>query len=255
VLFYDPKRAAVHVNLGAIYNRLGQLDKAVESLRKGIQLDPHRAEGYYNLGLVYRTKKELGLAIQAYREAIRLNPRMADAHLNLANLLLDKEDFTQAKAHYQQALELAPNWDHALNGLARVERARSVAKAPTVEAAVAKEPTRVHRAWERGNDVVDQERHLDPAIHGEVLTGVHRLAIETEGKSLQFAQMVLEEIEPVIKEMSSCLLVHGGLALALDLDSALHKLDGAVENMLEVYGEIQSNLEQLRDLGEELLKK
>ena len=50
----DPLRAGAHINLGAVYNRLDQVDEAIQVLRRGIQLDTHRAEGYYNLGLAYR---------------------------------------------------------------------------------------------------------------------------------------------------------------------------------------------------------
>src|SRR6201997_5896384 len=58
----DPLRAGAHINLGAVYNRLDQVDEAIQVLRRGIQLDTHRAEGYYNLGLAYRRKKQLDLA-------------------------------------------------------------------------------------------------------------------------------------------------------------------------------------------------
>src|SRR3989442_1605494 len=79
----DPLRAGAFINLGAVYNRLNQLDDAIPVLRRGIQLDLNRSEGYYNLGLAYRRKGQIDLAIQAYREATRINPRMADAHFNL----------------------------------------------------------------------------------------------------------------------------------------------------------------------------
>src|SRR5205807_6159806 len=82
----DPLRAGAYINLGAVYNRLDQIDEAIQVLRRGIQLDTHRAEGYYNLGLAYRRKGQAELAIQASREATRTNPRMPDAHLNLATL-------------------------------------------------------------------------------------------------------------------------------------------------------------------------
>src|SRR5437773_8575136 len=42
----DPLRAGAFINLGAVYNRLEQLDDAIQALRRGIQLDSHRAEGY-----------------------------------------------------------------------------------------------------------------------------------------------------------------------------------------------------------------
>src|SRR5438270_4727507 len=52
----DPLRAGAYINLGAVYNRLSQLDDAIVALRRGIQLDNKRAEGYYNLALAYRRK-------------------------------------------------------------------------------------------------------------------------------------------------------------------------------------------------------
>src|SRR4051812_36741764 len=52
----DPLRAGAYINLGAVYNLLGQFDEAITALRRGIQLDGHLAEGYYNLGLVYKRK-------------------------------------------------------------------------------------------------------------------------------------------------------------------------------------------------------
>src|ERR1700758_1323503 len=68
----DPLRAGAYINLGAVCNKLDQLDEAIAALRRGIALDKSRAEGYYNLGLVYRRKGQLDLAIQAYREATRV---------------------------------------------------------------------------------------------------------------------------------------------------------------------------------------
>src|SRR5262245_50740770 len=138
----DPLRAGAFINLGAVYNRLNQLDDAIPVLRRGIQLDSNRAEGYYNLGLAYRRKGQLDLAIQAYREATRVNPRMADAHFNLANLYLEKEQYGLACAHYRNSLELRPDWDKALRlldqaeeAMAAAEGASSAAPAPAAPAA------------------------------------------------------------------------------------------------------------------------
>ncbi len=117
----DPLRGCAYINLGAVYNRLDQLDNAITVLRRGIQLDINRAEGYYNLGLVYRRKEQADLAIQAYREATRINPRMAEAHYNLANLYLEKEQFGLAVAHYRQALNQRPSLDR--RGLEQAEAA------------------------------------------------------------------------------------------------------------------------------------
>ena len=45
-----PMEGRFHTNIGAIYNRLGEHQKACEALRKAIQRDKKCAESYYNLG-------------------------------------------------------------------------------------------------------------------------------------------------------------------------------------------------------------
>lgn len=255
VLQFEPRRASVHINLGAVFNRQGKLDKAVESLRRGIQLDPHRAEGYYNLGLVYKAKGDTNLAVQAYRETIRLNPRMADAHLNLANILRDRHEYAHARTHYQQALQLQPDWEPAIKGLARVAageetQKRAAAKTPTAI------PVQPGKAGDLADDTaIDHERQVDPNEHGDYLTFLHRTAIETEGQTLQCMQQLLEEIEPAVKELSSVLLVHEGLALALDLEQSLHKFEQATEKFATTYKGVHANLDRLREKTHKLLHK
>ena len=109
----DPLRAGAYINLGAVYNRLGQYEDALTALRRGIQLDTHRAEGYYNLALVYKHLGQLDMAVNAYREAVRVNPRMYEAHYNLGNIFFEKQQLALAIAHYRQALEIRPNWEKA----------------------------------------------------------------------------------------------------------------------------------------------
>src|SRR5437879_7731122 len=57
----DPLRAGAYINLGAVYNRLDQMDDAIAALRRGIQLDHNKAEGYYNLGVAYRRQGQIDL--------------------------------------------------------------------------------------------------------------------------------------------------------------------------------------------------
>jgi tetratricopeptide (TPR) repeat protein len=254
VLEYEPRRAAVHINLGAIYNRLGEYDKAIESLRRGIQYDPHRAEGYYNLGLVYKTKREQALAMQAYREAIRINPRMADAHLNLANLLVEREDYHAARTHYQKALEIQPNWEAAERGLARAEEALQAARAKPAAPAAPQPQAPKPSAFDIVNVAADQGRSIDPNAHAEYLSTLHRTTIETEGQAQRFIQVLAEQMEPAVKELSSCLLVHGGVALAIDLEECLEKLDMALENLTGLHGEMQNNLTAIREKTAQMLK-
>jgi Tfp pilus assembly protein PilF/exonuclease VII small subunit len=250
----DPLRAGAHINLGAVYNRLDQVDEAIQVLRRGIQLDTHRAEGYYNLGLAYRRKKQLDLAIQAYQEATRLNPRMPDAHLNLANAYLDKGQYGQAVIHYRMALDIRPNWEKAENGLAQAEAGQEASRTPT--SAATQTPVSSKRA-----DTVDTvaagahcdpERTVDPDVHGAHLTTLHRATIETENHGRNCLQILEKQVEPAIKELSSCLLYPD--SAAGELDDCVKKLESAMQSMRNAQRSLQTRMEQVRTLGEKLVK-
>jgi tetratricopeptide (TPR) repeat protein len=252
----DPLRAGAHINLGAVYNRLEQVDEAIQVLRRGIQLDTHRAEGYYNLGLAYRRKRQLDLAIQAYQEATRINPRMADAHLNLANAYLDKEQYGLAAFHYQQALEIRPNWEKAEDGLAMAEAGLEAAKQLSQErpggSLAVTEKELATRTGAAATAVVDPERTIDPNLHGNLLASLHRATIESENQGRNFLQVLEKEIEPAIKELSSCLLYPE--SPVGELDSCVQKFERAIQSMRSAQRTLQSCTEQVRTYGERLIK-
>src|SRR6516162_7753907 len=117
----DPRRGASWINLGAVYNRMGNYHKAAEVLRRAVQIEKKSAIGFYNLGIAYKHLKQWNMAVPAYREALRLESRMEDAHLNLANVYCELNNFPQAITHYKKALELNPRLERASRGLERAE--------------------------------------------------------------------------------------------------------------------------------------
>jgi tetratricopeptide (TPR) repeat protein len=237
----DPLRAGAFVNLGAVLNLLGQFDEAITALRRGIQLDPQRVEGYYNLGLVYRRKSQTDLAIQAYREALRLNPRMADAALNLANLFLDKNQPRQAIQHYEQALQIRPGWDKALDGKTHAE---DLLRPKTEEEELAEATGTGKQAPVGGLD-----RTADPHEHAHLLSALHATSTESENFGRQFQQVLIESVEPAIKELSSCLLYPDGSRI--ELDACIHRFEAAVERMRSLQQSLQSSMTRLREYAAE----
>lgn len=249
----DPLRAVAYINLGAVYNLLDQLDDAVPALRRGIQLDTHRAEGFYNLGLVYRRKKQTDLAIQAYAEALRVNPRMADAHYNLANLYLEKEAFNRAVTHYKAALELRPNWDKAKDGLEQAEAALEAEHEAAQEAAGSAAPAAKPVAAKAATaPTLDPDRLVDPNVHGELLTTLHKATMDSENQGRQFLEVLEKKVEPAIKDLSSCLLYSNNSVT--ELDQCVHKFEQAIETMQHLQRNLQTSMERIRRIGNQLLK-
>ncbi len=241
----DPLRAGAYINLGAVHNLLQDLDEAVAALRRGIQLDPQRVEGYYNLGLVYRRKGQLDLSIQAYREAIRLNPRMADAYLNLGNLYVEKKQYRPAIQNYDEALKLRPDWEKALEGreharemLGQGEPSGSSATTPTVAAPQSK-------AARPGS--VEMDRTVDPNLHGNLLIALHAAAGESEEFGRRFQQVLGDELEEAIKELSSCLLYTD--APRSELDACVSRFEEALEHMCAAQDNLDLSVSRLQTLN------
>jgi tetratricopeptide (TPR) repeat protein len=253
----DPTRAGAFINLGAVYNRLEQFDNAIPVLRRGIQLDMNRCEGYYNLGLVYRRKGQPDLAIQAYREATRVNPRMADAHLNIANIFLEKLQFGLAIAHYRQALEIRPNWEKALRGLEQAETSQEElqnqgsSKTPSLEAGP-KSPPKAAAATPIVASALNPERQVDPQIHGELLRTLHRVTVDSENQGRNFLKALESEVEPAIKELSSSLLYPD--TSATELNECVRKFETAVRSLQTIQEVLQTSMERVRLMGEQLIR-
>jgi len=118
-----PRRGTAWINLGAIYNRLREHGKAVEVLRRAVQVERNSGAAFFNLGSAYRNLRQWALAIPAYREAIRLEPKEPDAYVHLGMVYLEQKNLPQAAAQFKKALELRPNSKRAQEGLAKCESA------------------------------------------------------------------------------------------------------------------------------------
>jgi tetratricopeptide (TPR) repeat protein len=234
----DPLRAGAYINLGAVLNLLNDYDEAIAALRRGIQLDPLRVEGYYNLGLVYRRKGMNDLAVQSYREALRINPRMADAHLNLANLHFEKQQYRNAITHYQGALQIRPNWDKALDGLEQAKAAqeaeqRGYAAGPEASAGTADESL---------------DRPVDPNVHHDFLNALHQASIASEDLGKDFENVLEKEVEPAIKELSSCLLYPDGART--HLEECVNTFETALQHMRSVQAALEASVNRMRKVRE-----
>jgi tetratricopeptide (TPR) repeat protein len=247
----DPVRAGAFINLGAVYNKLDQLDEAVAALRRGIQLDLNRAEGYYNLGLVYRRKGQIDLAIQAYRESTRVNANMPDAHYNLANLYLEKGNHALALMHYQLAVEHRPNWEKALHGLEHVRQMLQENESPQQQPIEREEAD--DNDEEPTQHILDPDRTVDPYDHGTQLTELHHAAKDAEQLSRDFVQLLQSGIEPAVKLLSNCLLhtnQSGG-----DLDQSVQKVEAALDQMNALDKKLEKSMERIRVAGEQLWQR
>ncbi|KAG1647900.1 UDP-N-acetylglucosamine--peptide N-acetylglucosaminyltransferase subunit [Nymphon striatum] len=102
-----------HGNLGTVLQRLGMLDEAIASYKKGLSINPQDARGHFNLGTALRDKGNLTEAITSYECAIKLFPNYTDAYNNLGETHRDQGNMDAAVKHYQQALSRNPEHPNA----------------------------------------------------------------------------------------------------------------------------------------------
>lgn len=124
----QPMQARHYINLGTMYNRKGEFQKAVDTLRRALQRDRKNAHAYFNLGLAYRKLKQTAMSVNAYKEAIKFSPEFAEAYLNLANVLMDMGSLQQAVQMFKKAVELKPNSEKAKKALDKAVAAVNEAK-------------------------------------------------------------------------------------------------------------------------------
>lgn len=105
---YSPSSHQNHNNLGDMYARHGDYQKAIEEFQKAIALKPNYADAYHNLANIYHQINRDDLAEENYKKALEFNPSLWQSHQNLAALYFLHQNFDLAEQHLSKAIELNP---------------------------------------------------------------------------------------------------------------------------------------------------
>ncbi len=105
----DPSNEKVYLYLGIVYQQLGNLDKAIDVLKRGLAVSTsYKDLIYYNIGNDMFARKDYALAEQMYTEALGVNKNLAEGYLNRANARLQQESYDGAVEDYTVFLQLQP---------------------------------------------------------------------------------------------------------------------------------------------------
>jgi tetratricopeptide (TPR) repeat protein len=75
-LAVKPDNPDVRTDMGIMYRKLGQFDKALEEFKKSAQSDPKHANSRYNIGVVLlHDKQDIRGAIKAWEEYLKVDPK------------------------------------------------------------------------------------------------------------------------------------------------------------------------------------
>ena len=105
----DPSNEKIYLYLGIIYQQLGNLDKAIDVLKRGLSISTtYKDLLYYNMGNDMFARKDYALAEQMYTEALGVNKSLAEGYLNRANARMQLQSYDGAVDDYTIFLQLQP---------------------------------------------------------------------------------------------------------------------------------------------------
>lgn len=111
----------MYVNIGNIFARKKEFDKAAVFYLKALEIAPGQAEAYANLGYIYNAKREYDKALKILEKAIEISPRNVSSHLNLGVVYVNMGKNGEALGEINKCLELDPNNTTALNALGELQ--------------------------------------------------------------------------------------------------------------------------------------
>ena len=129
MLASDPENPEAWLNLGSAYFGLNQLDPALESFQKVLEINKNYAVVHSNIGLVYlsryqadKKEKFLQQALGYFEEAIRLSPGLGDAYHGRALAKYSSGKNEEAVRDFAMAIELSPELINAYFNISDVFR-------------------------------------------------------------------------------------------------------------------------------------
>jgi tetratricopeptide (TPR) repeat protein len=108
LLELDPRHGLGRYNLALVLRRADRLPDALAELERALAIEP-RAETHYTMGIIYWHQGVLDRATTALRAAVAADPRYVDAHYALGSVLKATGDWTSAAASLRRAIALRPD--------------------------------------------------------------------------------------------------------------------------------------------------
>lgn len=104
----SPSSYVNHNNLGDMYARHGEFEKAVSEFQKAIELKSNYGDAFHNLGNTYHQMGKDDLALENYQKALIFNPSLWQSYQNLAAIHFNQEEYNLAKEELEKAIGINP---------------------------------------------------------------------------------------------------------------------------------------------------
>ncbi len=114
---HGERRYITHYNLGLAYYAQSEKDKALEHLKKAIELEGRFSDAYNNIAVIMIEKRRYDEAFDYLIKALTYDYKHFGAHLNLGIVMLKKGRLEAALSEFRKALAIKKDVPSALFGL------------------------------------------------------------------------------------------------------------------------------------------
>ncbi len=128
----DPKNLPVWVELGNLYFDTDQPKEAIEAYGHYLAVKPDNPDVRTDMGIMYRKLGQFDRAIEEFRKAARNDPKHVNSRYNIGLVLLhDKGDIQGAIKAWEEYLKVDPNSEKAQRIRSQIEKMKSMPAPPT----------------------------------------------------------------------------------------------------------------------------
>ncbi len=122
LLYIEIHPSVLHILLGEVYEKKGDLEKATYYYQQAIEKKPDYSAPYIRLANLYFKQFNYDLAIDEYKKAIDLKTQNPGVYLNLGVAYLGKDELNSAISTFRKTIDLDPNFVSAYTNLSVVYR-------------------------------------------------------------------------------------------------------------------------------------
>lgn len=105
ILAADPNNTDAHLIVAYVHADSGDYEAALESCHRALSINPLLPSARYILGIIYQRQGDVVRAISEFKKTVYIDGGFALAHLNLANIYKSQHKWDQACREYENALK------------------------------------------------------------------------------------------------------------------------------------------------------
>ena len=128
----DPKNLPAWVELGNVYFDTDQPKEAIDAYSRYLAVKPDNPDVRTDMGIMYRKLGQFDRALEEFRKAAQSDPKHVNSRYNIGLVLLhDKQDMGGAIKAWEEYLRVDPNSERAQRIKAQIEKMKTMPAAPT----------------------------------------------------------------------------------------------------------------------------